>query len=178
MTTDATPTVHPLYVITRDGAPVTGILPTEIDVLAWFHRHTSQSMDYALRYAGYAVTTLAGHAAEPRHLLAQRKLRRDAAYALTNHADPQGCRDDLTRDNCEACALTGYGEHNEAGHGYWAPNTARWARTYVEAGRPIPEKWRRAFIADMNETNDAGEPTSYAEELCRDIATFGVRFTD
>jgi len=42
----------------RDGKPVSPrMLPGSAAILRWFHRHTNQSMDWALRYEGYEVRT-------------------------------------------------------------------------------------------------------------------------
>jgi hypothetical protein len=44
------------YRIYRDGQPVSDLLPGQIDVLQWFHRHVPYySMDNATRHEGYEV---------------------------------------------------------------------------------------------------------------------------
>lgn len=80
--------------------------------------------------------------------------------------------DVLTRENCGACVLAGYedpsGEQTVDRDG---PNYAGWARLYVEARRPIPERWRQAFDRELHSDNAA-----YSAALARDIATFGVSY--
>jgi len=83
---------------------------------------------------------------------------------------PQGRK--LIIENCGAHVLAGYGEYAPPGRPL-RPNYAGWARTYVKAGIPIPGRYRAAFEEEQISTNE-----SYAEGLARDIATFGVRFTD
>jgi len=63
-------------------------------------------------------------------------------------------------DNCGYCALTHGGSDG--------PNYAGWARIYVEAQRPIPSKWRAAFMDELNSDNKA-----YAHALRRSMMTFG-----
>jgi hypothetical protein len=44
------------YRIYRDGQPVSDLLPGQIDVLQWFHRHVPYySMEHATRHEGYEV---------------------------------------------------------------------------------------------------------------------------
>ena len=64
-------------------------------------------------------------------------------------------------DNCSYCALTTGGDDG--------PNYAGWARLYVEARVPIPERWRAAFQREVDSGNKA-----YASALQRSIATFGA----
>jgi hypothetical protein len=83
--------------------------------------------------------------------------------------------EDLVRTNCGACRLTGYlpvpdGDEPDVPP---EPNYAGWERAYVEAGRPIPAVFREAFEDARVDKNRA-----YAAGLARDIATFGVTFTD
>jgi hypothetical protein len=42
-------------VIKRDGEVVASGLNGEIDILDWFHKHTSQSMDWMCKHEGYSV---------------------------------------------------------------------------------------------------------------------------
>ena len=107
-----------------------------------------------------------------------RKLHAIAQQMLVRHDHNPSDRDPLTRENCGACVLNGYRprggygdpEMDAPGAG---PNYAGWARIYVEAGRPIPAKWRRAFEEQLHSDNSA-----YSRALERSIATFVVRFTD
>lgn len=59
---------------------------------------------------------------------------------------------------------------NEGGRSA-GPNYAGWARVYVEARKPIPQKWKQAFEAERKSDNKA-----YAAALEEVIAHFGVRF--
>jgi len=83
-------------------------------------------------------------------------------------------RDPLTRENCGACALEGYGEHRDSDHGKLAPNYAGWAALYVDQGRRIPERYRAAFIAELNETDADGNLTPYAQHIARVVGAYGV----
>lgn len=80
----------------------------------------------------------------------------------------------IERESCSACVLRGYfsasfrADGNNPSDG---PNYAGWARLYVEAGEPIPEKWRAAFEAERKSSNEA-----YAAALERSLAAFGVTF--
>lgn len=77
---------------------------------------------------------------------------------------------EMTRENCGACALSGYGESTESGP--LEPNYAGWARVYVEAGHAIPKKYREAFEATRRRTDNP----LYVEGLERDIVTFGLHW--
>lgn len=52
---DRTEGTQAMFTITRDGETV-ATAATDSDVLAWFHRNVSYSMDHAVTYEGYAVT--------------------------------------------------------------------------------------------------------------------------
>lgn len=96
-----------------------------------------------------------------------------ARQCLNDHGHGWHFRDSdertMTRENCGACVLAGYGvKPAEEG-----PNYAGWARIYVEARRPVPADWRGAFRRELASDNRA-----YAGALARSIATFGVTFTD
>jgi hypothetical protein len=97
-------------------------------------------------------------------------LQRTARRLFRDHGHT-GYADKLTRDNCGACALAGYGESTDGGRAPLAPNYAGWARDYVQAGRGIPARWVDAFGAELS-----GENQRYADALRRDVATFGARF--
>jgi hypothetical protein len=186
-------TDHRPYVVTRDGADVSPILPTDADVLHWLHQRVPYSADHAMRHEGYGVRrvdtagTWGGPQARNMTLMARGNLRHDHPAIGTaawrewidagEHTDEHA---DMVRTSCAACALDGYGEVREiVGEGRHkrvsiSPNYAAWTRVYVQAGKPIPQRYRAAFIDDLNDA----ENTSYAAALARDVATFGVRFTD
>lgn len=122
-----------------------------------------------------------------RHGMAARdELTRQAGGMFTRH-EHGAHADRLTRENCGACVLGGYGATDDDG-----PNYAGWARAYVQARRPVPSKWRNAFLAELGETNGpvntewsqyaqsnhgpADHPTPYAAALHDDVATWGVLF--
>ncbi len=46
--------------IARDGEHITTV-DTEFDLLRWFHRQHSYSIDHAVRWEGYSVTDEAGN---------------------------------------------------------------------------------------------------------------------
>lgn len=69
-------------------------------------------------------------------------------------------------DNCGACALT---DTRQA-----APNYSAWPLAYMENGRTIPAKWRDAFKAEMERTDNP----AYAANVKATLAKHGVRFSD
>lgn len=69
-------------------------------------------------------------------------------------------------DNCGRCALLTYTDTD-------APNYAGWLRTYVQFGRPVPRQHYDTEVAYA-----LAENRLYHEALMRDIATFGIKFTD
>ena len=77
----------------------------------------------------------------------------------------QGCKNrDL--DNCGACALTDLLQSR--------PNYAGWPLAYMENGRTVPAKWRKAFYSEFkNKDNPA-----YTANLRATLAKHGVRFTE
>ncbi len=86
----------------------------------------------------------------------------------------QNADHDKYRESCGACALKGYLSKTAIADGFKpedGPNYAGWARIYVQAGRPIPKKWKIAFAAEK-----ASDNFLYREALENDIATFGVSF--
>jgi hypothetical protein len=100
-----------------------------------------------------------------------RELRVTSRRILRDHGHP-GDWDDLTRGACGACALDGWQPVQEAdtNGGHLTPNHCAWARTYVQAGWPIPARFAQAFLWEAaNDDNDR-----YRDALARDIATFGV----
>jgi hypothetical protein len=160
--------------VTRDGKPVSPILASTDEAFGWLLGHQPMSTDWAIRYEGYAVERIP---AEPwtNEETERAQLRYMAAAAFRHgHSNTFHDADDeeLTRDNCGACALAGYGEHET--DGILQPNYCNWARDYVEAGRPIPARWRPAFHAVLN----ADDNPAHHDALLRSLATWGVRFTD
>lgn len=160
-----------LYRITRDGETVSGLLPTWADVLAWFHQRHSYSVDWATRYEGYTV-----HEVTPDALTESDKRAASMSVSAFAHGHRPSDRDDLTRENCSACALGGYGEHRDSDHGQLALNYAGWAVLFVDQRRPIPERYRAAFVAELNEVDESGARTPYAEHIARAVGAYGVRF--
>lgn len=43
------------WTIKRDGKVIANGLTSEIRVLEWMHKHTSCSMDWAMKYEGYSI---------------------------------------------------------------------------------------------------------------------------
>lgn len=74
------------------------------------------------------------------------------------------------RMSCSTCALLGYEPREGWGDGYSVkrdgPNYGGWERAYVQAGQPIPAKWRIAFVQE-------GDNEAYYDALGRDIVTYG-----
>lgn len=119
--------------------------------------------------------------------------RRDAATAAGAPATARIARrafvhgdhsDELSRDNCAACAL-----ERSPGQSILscancncpsleikdaeAPGHAGWLRLYVEAGRPMP---REAFSAEL--ARAAAENVRYFDAVMRAVTEYGVKFTD
>lgn len=135
------------------------------------HRRTRGA--YVWELAGVPTPAPDDVAAEPWPSDKARDYAAMSRNCLTDHG--HGWRFDsteereMTRENCGACVLAGYGQ-KPAEEG---PNYAGWARIYVEARRPVPADWRGAFRRELASDNGA-----YAHALRRSIATFGVTFTD
>jgi len=81
------------------------------------------------------------------------------------------------RMECSACTLQGY---TPSGKEYAelkeqtrkdGPNYAGWARVYVEAGAKVPHKWREAFKAELDRTDNP----AYVNALRHSIAVWGLR---
>lgn len=106
------------------------------------------------------------------------------ARAMFRHYDYD--RHDNSADvrvSCGICALNGYEPRGGWGDGHKVkrdgPNYAGWGRLYVEAMRPIPAAWRPAFIASVTGADDPeARYVPYMMALRRDVATYGVSFTD
>jgi hypothetical protein len=164
-------TTHGAAQVTRDGRPVSPLLASADEAFGWLLGHQSQSTDWAIRYEGYGVERVP---AEPWNE-AEAARHRGGAVAVFRHGHVGVLRAEMqtmTRDNCGACALEGWGEYTD--HGVLQPNHANWARTYVETSRPIPARWRTGFHAVLNAVDDPGHRVA----LLRSLATWGVRFTD
>lgn len=157
--------------VTRDGQPVSPILADGNRAFAWISEQQPQSVSWALRHEGYGVTHL-GIEPWPEDVLAalQPIYRRQCA-----HGHPWRFRDawdrEVTRDNCVACGLDGWGELRgiDAPHGLVACNVAGWERHYVLLSKPVPRRWLAALDAGLN------EDTAYAADLARDLASCGLR---
>lgn len=88
-----------------------------------------------------------------------------AKVAFTQHTHEDEC-DELSKINCSACRLVNSDLDS--------PNVAGWERMYIEARKPIPEKWKEAFQRALFDTSN----TLYLSTLRRSIATFGYpKFT-
>lgn len=158
--------------VTRDGRPVSPLLANTDEAFGWLLHHQPMSTDWATHYEGYAVERIPVQPWAPAEAVDVRNIA-DAAF---RHGHPNAFRDaddeQVTRENCGACALDGYGEHNT--DGITQPNYCNWTRVYVETGQAIPGRWRPAFHAVLNATDNPG----HHDALLRSLATFGVRFTD
>lgn len=93
--------------------------------------------------------------------------RRIAVHLLTQHDHPARFNDQLTRENCGACALNGY---HPRGEKRTFINYAGWARVYIQAGKAIPNNLFLAFMAEL-----ASDNRLYADGLRDDIKHYGIK---
>ncbi len=121
------------------------------------HQRVGYSIDHATRHEGYELS-----APEPWDAKKAHDLRWTARSLFARH-DHAGYMDALTRENCGACVLGGYGA-DEAG-----PNYAGWERATVQAGRTI------AFQHVLTALNC--ENRAYADAFARDLATFPLNIS-
>lgn len=158
--------------VTVGGKPVSPILPCADRAFAWIALRQGQSVAYALTFGGYGAVSI-GAAAWPEEEATS--LRRMARHQLTTHGHPWVFTDpadaSLTRENCAACALTTI-ETRDTDDGLLQPAYCSWERVYVQAGRPVPLRFVPALEAELNTGR------GYADALARDLATWGIRYTD
>ena len=154
------------YVMTRDGSLVTGrVHMNENALLGEFHRvAAAYSMSHALQHEGYGVLELDDVDVWD---VDTARAQRDTARRLFRDHGHDGYDDDETRAACGACALEGYGAHDESGA--LSPNYAGWGRVYVQGGRRIPDEYGAGFLLELDDEN-----TRYADCLARDVRTYGV----
>jgi hypothetical protein len=185
-------------VITRDGMPVTGkVHPGDTSsVIGEFHRLAPYSLDHGTRWEGYAIVpapvadvwpdeSREGDAFDTFGQSTREGIARTARYVMRDHGHPPinlkgKLTDDeeMTADNCAACALTGYLPSwvitDRTAEGIADPYAAGpcvgWERTYVEAGKRIPEVWRDAFHASLADTDNL----RWRAALARSIRTYGA----
>lgn len=81
-----------------------------------------------------------------------------------------GLKERTHADNCAHHALRGEHIAHTADRKGREPNYAGWGRLYVQAGRPIPARFREAFEAYDNQ--------AYARALRDDIERYGVSYAD
>lgn len=156
------PVTTGLFAVKHDGKPIVGPLD-ENGAFAFLLHHQGQSVSYALTYGGYTIEEIQPWSDD------EAKRYANQARGLFNHGHA-GYWDEMTRDNCGACALEGWRESDEEGD--LAPNYGGWARAYVEAQRWIPDRWRAAYESDQLH----GDNPAYSVALARSVAYFGVRF--
>lgn len=171
MTTIVTFDARPVRVL-RDGEPVSPILPDRDAAMGWLLGHQPMSTDWAMRHEGYTVAPVEvepwpDEEAKAHALSARQTLRHGHMPRFDSPEDEH-----LTRENCAACAIEGYGEGTDDGSRFLSPNHCAWERVLVEAHRPIRRRYYRAFIESLNGDD------RYAEALRRSVATYGVRFVD
>jgi len=117
-------------------------------------RGSSRRSRAGRRYGDSSTVKLWPPAEARKHKATARAILEEAHYEKGHTLNPDP-------DNCQACAIRLGGEDG--------PNYAGWARIYVEAQRPIPKKWERAFALERASDNRA-----YAHALERSIKTFGM----
>lgn len=160
------------FVILRDGNPVSGrVHQSDLSALGEFHRIASYSLDHAVRFEGYRLAPVLD--VDTWGPETRVRFAREARYALRDHGHEtefvDAADEKLTRENCGACALDGYGAHADGDTAPLAPNYAGWARIYVKAGMRVREEWHAGFLAELEDENER-----YREALHRDVRTFGV----
>jgi len=154
-----------MLTLTRDGNHV-AYLANGFDLMRVIHKSHPYSVEHALTYEGYSVTGTDC----PR--TTDMPANRTALRCLTSHdCDPTWTRDEKA-DNCGACALSGMGHHRDGDSGAWEPNYASWERTYVEAHKGIPTRYRDAFLHALN------EDTPYGSALRDACDRYGVHYVD
>lgn len=181
--------------LTRDGAPVSGIVHAgEFGAMGELLRAVPYSTDHAMRHEGYGVRTLPApvlvwtdderrrHADTARNVMRHERWH-DTGRVPADYADtyPDGWPADEfadIRSSCGGCALRGHGAHDDDGWAPFGPNYAGWARIYVESGTPVPDVWRDAFLSELDDTDDDGTVTPYARCLRVSVRTFGVRYAE
>lgn len=162
-------------VVLRDEEPVSPVLANGDAAFSWLLAHQPFSTDHAIKHEGYSVRALR---IEPWSAEEAAGLRRTALRILGAHGHSfayENAEDrELTEENCAACALEGKRAvtPSESATGAAMPNYANWERTLIQGGRPIPRRFARSFAEALN------DGTPYADCLLRDLATWGVRFTD
>lgn len=75
----------------------------------------------------------------------------------------QGCRF-KDPDNCSACALLNAGEEG--------PNYAGWPLAFIQAGRAIPCKYRKALAKELSRTDNM----RYVENLKSKLDSIGFEW--
>lgn len=88
---------------------------------------------------------------------------RTAQYILLDHGPHS---DRIARDNCAACAVNRYSATE-------APGYAGWLRVYVQARKPVPVQHFNTEVLEAYRENEG-----YYAAILRDIATYGITFTD
>lgn len=90
-----------MFDITRDGITVASNLASEFDVLAWFHKHTSQSQDWMCAHEGYAVVPSAPHWLD-KHIAEQQASHAAAGITPQAFADAADYTEEMERSEA-AC---------------------------------------------------------------------------
>lgn len=160
------------YVVTRDGLPISGRFhASEMGAVGELLRFQPMSVDWAMRHEGYGI---AEHEGEtwPTEKRAELASTARALFRRHEHPDTFTDADDerMTRENCGACALAGYGADTDEGRAPLAPNWAGWARAWVQAGRRISPEYVDGFRAELASPDNA----RYAAALATDIRTYGA----
>lgn len=168
----STMTAETLYAVTRDGKTVAGPFDDDFAAAGWLLHNQPQSVAWATKHEGYAIVAIEpwGEDEAKRHAaIARQVMYRDEFHNARHYGE----NDPLTRANCGPCVLSGYADPDDTEHDpNDGPNYAGWARLYVQANRPIPERWREAFHRELH----VADNPSYSVALARDIATYGVTF--
>ncbi len=89
------------------------------------------------------------------------KLRAIAVNIFSDHGSHT---DQVSRENCRACAIGTFTEHDR-------PDYAGWVRLWIQAGWRVPRQHYEAEIAEAQQENP-----KYYEAILRDVETFGLTF--
>lgn len=152
------------WIITRDGRPTYGRYATQDGAFAELLSRVPYSVDHATKHEGYGFAEVpADRWSDPEaHDL------RATANRVLSEGHSHGSGRPFERDNCAACALSGYGAVTD-GAGRKGYNYAGWERLFTQTRRTLAPQYRAAYLAAFADSDNP----SYVEALKMDVRTFG-----